>query len=289
MLILVITGILLSKTGAGAGARARAQGTNRAGLVVRFGDGSYITRCIPFSESEISGLDVLTRSGLTVVAAGWAICDIEGESGCTAEDCFCQCPGGGGPCIYWSYWHLGNGSWDYSGVGSGGYKVHNGDVEGWSWGSEAPPIVSFDEICPTLPPADVSVSKADSADSVFPGELLTYTLTVSNTGPHEAQGVVVNDVLPPEVALVNTTPPYGTLIPPSGLTWDRGTLASQESEVLTVVVEVHPWVTTTFTNTVQVISISDVTPDNNYAEATTDLRLPYSVYLPIALKRWALQ
>ncbi|RLC66222.1 MAG: hypothetical protein DRI48_05180, partial [Chloroflexi bacterium] len=46
----------------------QAQSPNRVGLVVRFGDGSLVTRCVEFSEPEISGYDVLTRSGLNVVA-----------------------------------------------------------------------------------------------------------------------------------------------------------------------------------------------------------------------------
>jgi len=293
-------GVLLSLVAAGvlalglqpspSSAVARAQDSNQAGLVVRFGDGSYITRCITFSEPSISGLDVLERSDLAVVAAGWAVCDIEGHSGCPAENCFCQCPGGGGACLYWSYWHLVDGSWVYSTVGSGGHDVHDGDVEGWSWGAEgSPPVVPFHEICMPLAPADVSVAKAGRPDPVFAGDLLTYTVTVSNAGPYEAQSVVVNDILPSEVALVSTTPPHGSLGQPGSLTWDWGTLALQETGMLTVVVQVHPWVTTTFTNTVRVSSASDVTPGNNCAADATALRFPYSYYLPLALKQWAPQ
>ena len=63
-----------------------AQQSNRVGLVVRFGDGSLITRCVEFTESEISGYDLLTRSGLDIVAAfdpgqGAAVCAIEGAEG----------------------------------------------------------------------------------------------------------------------------------------------------------------------------------------------------------------
>ncbi|MCK4472299.1 MAG: hypothetical protein KAW49_10985, partial [Anaerolineae bacterium] len=132
---------------------ARAQSPNRAGLVVRFGDGSFITRCVEFSEPQISGYDVLMRSGLNVVAAyysgeGAAICKIEHE-GCLVEDCLtCAYPN------YWSYWHLVDGAWVYSQVGVSGYTVHPGDVEGWSWGAGEPPsLVPFDQIC-APPPTD---------------------------------------------------------------------------------------------------------------------------------------
>ena len=272
-------------------AATRAQSLNRAGLVVRFGDGSTITRCVTFSEPEISGLDVLARSDLVVVAAGSAICDIEGESGCPVEACFCQCPGGGSSCLYWTYWHLVDEGWAYATAGSGGYQVHDGDVEGWAWGSEGPPpVVSFAEICASPAHADVWVAKTGRPGTVFAGELLTYTITVSNAGPYEAQNVVVSDTLPAEVALVDTTPPpHGGAGQPGSLTWGWGTLALQEQAMLTIVVQVHPWVTTPFTNSVRVSSTSDATPGNNSATETTVLKFPYSFYLPVTCRRKTLQ
>jgi hypothetical protein len=143
LLALVIAGVGLPG--------ACAQQPNRVGLVVHFGDGSVITRCVEFGEPEINGYDVLVRSGLAVIAAydsgqGAAVCKIEHE-GCPAEDCLtCAYPN------YWSYWHLANGAWVYSQVGGSGYTVHNGDVEGWSWGNGAPPpVVPLDQICAPLP------------------------------------------------------------------------------------------------------------------------------------------
>ncbi len=140
---------------------AVAQSPNRVGLVVRFGDGSVTTKCVEFNEGEISGYDVLQRAGLSVIAdvnsnigLGAGICKI-GNDGCNfpAERCFCQCPGGV-QCVYWSYWHLSGDTWQYSQLGASSYRVHNGDVEGWNWGSgtttsaEEPPVHRFEEICP---------------------------------------------------------------------------------------------------------------------------------------------
>lgn len=132
---------------------ARAQASNRAGLVVRLGDGSILARCVEFSGSEISGYDVLAGSGLSIVAAfdsgmGAAVCSIEGQ-GCPIESCLtCATPN------YWAYWHLVNGAWSYSQAGVSSYKVHDGDVEGWSWGTgDPPPVVPFDQIC-APPPTD---------------------------------------------------------------------------------------------------------------------------------------
>jgi hypothetical protein len=152
--------VLALQVGGGAGTGlldARAQTPNRAGLVVRFGDGSFITHCVEFSEPQISGYDVLMRSGLNVVAAfdsgqGAAVCAIEG-TGCPVESCLtCDTPN------YWSYWHYVNGAWTYSAVGAIGHTVYSGDVEGWSWGAgDSPPEVPFHQICGAPPPTDTPV------------------------------------------------------------------------------------------------------------------------------------
>jgi hypothetical protein len=115
---------------------------SRVGLVVRSGNGLVETRCVAFTESEITGYQVLMSSGLSVVANGGFVCAI-GDTGCPADECAtCQPPN------YWSYWHLVDGTWIYSSVGSTGYMVHDGDVEGWSWGPAVSPTVkTFDLIC----------------------------------------------------------------------------------------------------------------------------------------------
>ena len=46
------------------------------------------------------------------------------------------------------------------------------------------------------PVADLGLTKSDSPDPVLAGQLLTYTLGVSNAGPHTAPGVTVTDTLP---------------------------------------------------------------------------------------------
>ncbi|MGQ9599727.1 MAG: hypothetical protein ACUVWZ_09945, partial [Anaerolineae bacterium] len=130
---------------------AKAQGENRVGLVVQFSNGSYLSRCILFSESRISGYDVLLRSGLELGVSveggmGVFICSI-GGIGCPVTNCMCDYPPN-----YWSYWHLVNGEWVYSQMGASGHMINHGDVEGWSWGAGSPPVViPFEQIC--APPA----------------------------------------------------------------------------------------------------------------------------------------
>ncbi|MBN2004617.1 MAG: hypothetical protein JXA21_14775 [Anaerolineae bacterium] len=141
---------------ASAPSQLHAQQPNRAALVVHFGDRT-LTRCVAFDEPELSGYEVLARSGLPFVASfdagpGAAICAIDGL-GCPAESCLlCQAP------RYWSYWRLDGGNWTYSALGSSNTTVHNGDVDGWSWGSgDPPPAANFDAICAPPPPTDTPV------------------------------------------------------------------------------------------------------------------------------------
>ncbi|MEM8670873.1 MAG: Calx-beta domain-containing protein [Planctomycetota bacterium] len=48
--------------------------------------------------------------------------------------------------------------------------------------------------------ADLQIVKSDDADPVIPGDLLTYTLIVTNKGPDVATDVVVTDRLPPALS-----------------------------------------------------------------------------------------
>ena len=147
---------------------AEAQGgDHRAGLVVRFGDGKVETRCVHFSEPDITGEQLMERSGLQVIinyngSFGGTVCSVNGE-GCRypSEDCFCRCLGA--QCEYWAYYRWVDGAWEYSQVGATGIKVVDGDLQGWSWGpgnfqsGTEPPLVSFAEVCSAT---DTGVSAA---------------------------------------------------------------------------------------------------------------------------------
>ncbi len=63
------------------------------------------------------------------------------------------------------------------------------------------------EVVPSGPQADVSVNKTDSPDPVLVGNDLTYTVTVTDNGPLDAESVTMVDTLPSEVTFksVSTT------------------------------------------------------------------------------------
>jgi hypothetical protein len=154
---------------------------SQVGLVIQFDDGRLESRCIPFAGDEISGADLLTRSGLNLVVnasqgMGITVCRIEGL-GCDfpAEHCFCQCMGNG-PCAYWNYFFRdpGQTEWSYSALGAALRKAKPGAVEAWVWGdghTPPPSNLTFEAICtppaptrtPTLPPLTAFPSTATTA------------------------------------------------------------------------------------------------------------------------------
>jgi MYXO-CTERM domain-containing protein len=146
LLIALIALLLVSTPG-------QVQSPNRAGLVIQLPDGRVETACVEFSETEISGVDLLNRSGLPVIldyggGLGAKVCKI-GETGCDypGQDCWCQCQGFA--CAYWNYWQLRDGQWLYSPLGASVRRLGDGDVDGWAWGDGegAPPPTSLGEIC----------------------------------------------------------------------------------------------------------------------------------------------
>lgn len=65
---------------------------------------------------------------------------------------------------------------------------------------------TFTETTTVIPLADLSVDKSDSAyDPVYAGELLTYTVSITNNGPSPATDVVLTDTLPSGVSFYSSS------------------------------------------------------------------------------------
>ena len=74
--------------------------------------------------------------------------------------------------------------------------------------------------------ADVGVTKAVDRPAPLVGETVTFTVTVTNSGPSPATGVVVTDALPAGLTFVAAMPSQGTYTAP---TWTVGTLSETGS------------------------------------------------------------
>ena len=181
----------------------RAQTTNQAGLVIVHGDGRVVSRCVAFNEPQISGYDLLQRTGLDlnieVGGVGVAICRLDGE-GCTYPQQSCFCGTESDSSHYWSYWQWTNGAWQYSNQGAANQVVQPGTLQGWAWGvntannAATPPLsLTFAEVC-VPPTATPTVTPSPTAS---PTTLATATLSPTPT------------VVPPTL----TATPWPTLAP----------------------------------------------------------------------------
>jgi hypothetical protein len=206
---------------------ARQISSNLAGLVINFGDGRVETACVDLgTDGTASGAEVLEDSGLDVdtstsTSGNVAVCKIE-EEGCEqpGTNCFCQCLGSD-ECLYWAYFHLVNGEWEYENRSPNNYTVNPGDVEGWSWGpgtirrsGTAPPVQTFEQICDTQATVP-QPSRPTSTDTPEPSATRASRPErddADNTSP----AITSTPTLDPESTLLTCIPGTVTLIVGSG-------------------------------------------------------------------------
>lgn len=126
-----------------------------------------------------------------------------------------------------------------------------------------------------LPTADLGVSKTvQPAAAVIPGQPVTYTLVVSNTGQLSADSVRITDTLPSELTNVtwSASNPDVVLAAGSNLAWTIANLAVGAQRTITLYATISNAITppTLITNTLQVASSStERRLTNNSATVTT--------------------
>ncbi|NOT61302.1 MAG: DUF11 domain-containing protein, partial [Acidobacteria bacterium] len=129
--------------------------------------------------------------------------------------------------------------------------------------------------------ANLSVTKTDGPDPIVAGNNLTYTITVTNSGPDPAATVVLNDTLPAGTTFVSLTAPSGwsCTTPAVGAT---GTVSCSNasfavgSAAFTLVVNVGlSAANSTLSNTATATSTTtDPAPGNESGTATTTVTCP---------------
>lgn len=129
----------------------------------------------------------------------------------------------------------------------------------------------------TTPSADLSLAMSDAPDPVGPGDLLTYTLVVTNLGPSEAPGCELIDALPPEVSFVTSSRPCSQ--EDGLLVCQLGTLASGEAAGTAITVLVGEKAAFNITNPAAVGSSAvDGNPGNNQDTEVTAVSSPRAAW-----------
>jgi uncharacterized repeat protein (TIGR01451 family) len=122
---------------------------------------------------------------------------------------------------------------------------------------------------------DISISMVDSPDPVSAGANLTYALTVANTGPSVASGVVVTNLLPAGATFVLATLSQGSCTQAGGVvTCNLGTISGGANALINIVV--NPMTAGTTITNLATVSRAEVDPylGNNTASATTAVTTP---------------
>ncbi len=130
------------------------------------------------------------------------------------------------------------------------------------------------EVIPVVGEADISVVKTASPNPVAPGEVLTYTLVVSNAGPNDAQNVIVNDNVSSSIIGPEFSIDGGVTFNPWPGSIDIGTLPVGESRTVIIRGTVSQSATGCINNTANVISSTpDPNPNNNTSTVNTEINV----------------
>ncbi|WP_454055334.1 SdrD B-like domain-containing protein [Clostridium sp. Marseille-Q7071] len=120
--------------------------------------------------------------------------------------------------------------------------------------------------------ADISVIKTGSPNPVMSGEILTYTIDVSNLGPSDAQNVVLTDAIPPEITGAEFSADGGATFSPWPGSLNIGTLLNQETRTILIRGTVAPVAPGFITNTAEVTSTTpDPNPSNNTSTSVIEV------------------
>jgi uncharacterized repeat protein (TIGR01451 family) len=149
----------------------------------------------------------------------------------------------------------------FTGVGSNGRAIDNGgDYEAVDCYAFSPSVT-----------ADLGVTKTVDDATPAEGDTVTYTVTVTNSGPGLATVVQITDLLPSGVTLVSAIPGQGTYDAIAG-DWFIGTLPVGSNAVLSLQASVDLGAGgTTITNTASVDFLSQIDTNSANDVASVDI------------------
>jgi len=129
---------------------------------------------------------------------------------------------------------------------------------------------------------DLALEKSVDTSVVQQSDTVQFSLTITNQGPNNASGIVVNDLLPSGLSYLGSTPSVGSYDQATG-NWTVGTFTTDASATLTIEALVSA-ATGNIVNTATIAALNETDgyAGNNSASATlyvggTDIRINKSV------------
>ncbi|HBE34368.1 MAG TPA: hypothetical protein DD990_24510, partial [Cyanobacteria bacterium UBA11368] len=112
------------------------------------------------------------------------------------------------------------------------------------------------------PLADLSLTQTVSNSALSVGNPVTFTITLNNSGPANATGVKVKDILPSGINFTNATSSIGTYNNQTGI-WDVGNVASGSNATLTLTgTIVNATSASAYTNVAEIVAAKQFDPDS---------------------------
>ena len=201
--------------------------SGHAALVVEHGDGSTLTRCVPFGTATVTGEQLLNSSGVTwsgqsFGSYGQAVCALDSEPAHYAS-----CPGQDG---YWAIFvSRAGGAWQLSAIGISSLTLADGDAEGFRYvpaagNPAAPPSPAG--VCAAAGPTVAATSAGHPATAAATAAPVA-TAGATDSGPAAVAAASAPATAPaadatlPGVAAAGASagtasPPTGAASPPPG-------------------------------------------------------------------------
>jgi len=143
------------------------------------------------------------------------------------------------------------------------------------------PLIPIPVTLTVLAESDLAITKTAKPSQVKINAPITYTLSVSNTGPMTATNVIVVDTLP--VGVIFDHASEGCIEDMGVVTCDVGTLAAGQGEKITIVV-ISPAMGGMISNTATV-SGNVFDPDLSNNTSTIETTVIPNIYLPLVLRQ----
>jgi uncharacterized repeat protein (TIGR01451 family) len=136
---------------------------------------------------------------------------------------------------------------------------------------------------PVVTSADLSVVKSSTPNSVIAGQTISWTITVSNAGPSDAQAVQVADSLPGNVTITSVVPQQGTCS--GSLSCSVGLIPAGASRIVTITGTVDS--DTSATSVGNTATVSSPTPDPDTGDRTGSVSTPLTFQALLGLTKVA--